>query len=136
MRNKKVVLFVCIHNAGRSQMAEGIFNQLAGDRGQAYSAGTKPANKVNPVVIEAMQEIGIDISANTPKALTLDMVEKADNKMITMGCGDDAEAACPANIIETEDWTLDDPKEKSLEQIREIRDEIKVRVTRLINEIF
>ena len=115
-------------------MAEAFFNQLAKGKAQAYSAGTQPADKVNPVVIEAMREVGIDISGNRPKALTMDMVEKAD-RMITMGCGAEAEAVCPASFIETEDWALEDPKGKSLEQVRKIRDEIKERVTKLLNEI-
>ena len=130
----KTILFVCVHNAGRSMMAEAFFNQMAKGKAQAYSAGTQPADKVNPVVAEAMKEIGIDISGNKPKALTLEMVEQAD-RMITMGCGDDAAGLCPAKIIETEDWALDDPKGKSLEQVREIRDEIKARVTKLLTEI-
>ncbi len=130
----RTVLFVCVHNSGRSQMAEAFFNQLAKGKAQAYSAGTQPADKVNPVVIAAMREVGIDISGNRPKALTIDMVEKAD-RMITMGCGAEAEAVCPASFIETEDWELEDPKGKSLEQVRKIRDEVKERVTKLLNEI-
>ena len=89
---------------------------------------------MNPVVAEAMREIGIDISANKPKALTLEMVEQAD-RMITMGCGAEAEAVCPARLIETEDWALEDPKGKSLEQVREIRDQIKAKVSELLAEI-
>jgi len=130
----KTVLFVCVHNSGRSQMAEAFFNHTAKGKAQAYSAGTQPANKVNPVVVEAMREAGIDISGNKPKMLTMDMVEKAD-KMITMGCGAEAEAVCPASFIETEDWTLEDPQGKSLEQVRRIRDEIKERVNKLVKEI-
>jgi len=129
----KVVLFVCVHNSGRSQVAEAFFNQLAKGKARAYSAGTQPADTVNSVVVEAMREVGIDISGNKPKALTMDMVEKAD-KMITMGCGAEAEAVCPASFIETEDWTLEDPKGKSLEQVRKIRDEIKNRVVKLLGE--
>ena len=130
----RTVLFVCVHNSGRSQMAEAFFNQLSKGKEQAYSAGTQPADKVNPVVIEAMREVGIDISSNRPKALTIDMVEKAE-RMITMGCGAEAEAVCPASFIETEDWALEDPKGKSLERVRKIRDEIKERVTKLLKEI-
>ncbi len=130
----KTVVFVCVHNSGRSQMAEAFFNQLAKGKAQAYSAGTQPADKVNPVVIKAMREVGIDISGNRPKALTIDMVGKAD-RMITMGCGAEAEAICPASFIETEDWALEDPKGKSLEQVRKIRDEIKERVTKLLDGI-
>ena len=114
-------------------MAGAFFNQMAKGKAQAYSAGTQPADKVNPVVAEAMKEAGFDISQNKPKALTMEMVEKAD-KMITMGCGDDAAGLCPAKIIETEDWALEDPKEKSLEQVRQIRDEIKTKVTELLRD--
>ena len=130
----KTVIFVCVHNSGRSQMAEAFFNKLAGGKAQALSAGTQPADKVNPVVVEAMREAGINIGGNKPKMLTLDMVEKAD-RMITMGCGAEAEAVCPASFIETEDWALEDPKGKSLEQVRKIRDEIKERVARLFSEL-
>jgi protein-tyrosine-phosphatase len=115
-------------------MAEAFFNQLAKGKAQALSAGTQPADKVNPLVVEAMKEIGIDISGNKPKALTIEMVEKAD-RMITMGCGAEAGAVCPASFIETEDWALEDPKGKSLEQVRKIREEIKKRVTRLLSEL-
>jgi len=130
----KTVLFVCVHNSGRSQMAESFFNKLASGKAQAISAGTQPADSVNPVVVEAMKEVGMDISGNKPRALTMDMVEKA-NRMITMGCGADAGAVCPASFIETEDWALDDPYNKSIEQVREIRDEIKKRVIVLIEEV-
>jgi protein-tyrosine-phosphatase len=132
--NAKTVLFVCAHNSGRSQMAEAFFNKLAKGKAQALSAGTQPAGEVNPVVVEAMREAGINIGGNKPKALTMDMVDKAD-RMITMGCGADAEAVCPASFIETEDWALEDPKGKSLEQVRKIRDEIKERVNTLVKEI-
>ena len=130
----KTVLFVCVHNSGRSKMAEAFFNQLAKGKARAYSAGTQPIDKVNPVVVEAMREVGIDLSGNKPKALTMDMVEKAD-RMITMGCGAEAGAVCPASFIETEDWALEDPKGKSLAQVRKIRDEIKKRVIKLLNEL-
>ena len=130
----KTVLFVCVHNSGRSQMAEAFFNHMAKGKAQAYSAGTQPADKVNPVVIKAMSEAGIDISGNKPKALNMEMVEKAD-RMITMGCGAEAEAVCPASFIETEDWALEDPKGKTLEQVRKIRDEIKEKVTKLLNNL-
>src|SRR3990172_6012458 len=104
----KTVLFVCVHNSGRSKMAEALFNRLAGGRAIALSAGTQPGDKVNPVVVEAMREVGIDISGSMPKALTPEMAEQAD-RIITMGCGADAEAVCPASFIETEDWALEDP---------------------------
>jgi protein-tyrosine-phosphatase len=115
-------------------MAEAFFNQMAKGKVQAYSAGTQPADTVNQVVVEAMKEVGIDISGRKPKALIMDMVKKAD-RMITMGCGEEAEAVCPARFIETEDWALEDPEGKSLEQVRKIRNEIKERVTRLVNEL-
>jgi protein-tyrosine-phosphatase len=130
----KTVIFVCVHNSGRSQMAEAFFNKLAGGKAQALSAGTQPTGEVNPVVVEAMREAGINIGGNKPKMLTLNMVEKAD-RMITMGCGAEAEAVCPASFIETEDWALEDPKGKPLEQVRKIRDEIKERVNKLVKEI-
>ena len=130
----KTILFVCVHNSGRSQMAKAFFNQMAKGKARALSAGTQPADGVNPVVVEAMREVGIDISRSKPKMLTMDMVEKAD-KMITMGCGAEAGAVCPASFIETEDWALEDPEGKSLEQVRKIRDDIKKRVTKLIKEI-
>ncbi len=130
----KTVVFVCVHNSGRSQMAEAFFNKLAQGKALALSAGTQPGDKVNPTVVEAMREVGIDISGNKPKALTLDMVEKA-SKLITMGCGADAGGLCPASFIETEDWVLEDPEGKSLEQVRIIRDEIKKRVLKLNQDI-
>jgi len=130
----KVVLFVCVHNSGRSQVAEAFFNQLAKGKARAYSAGTQPADTVNSVVVEAMREVGIDISGNKPKALTMDMVEKAD-KMITMGCGAEAEAVCPASFVETEDWSFEDPEGKTLQQVRRIRTEINNRVVKLLAEL-
>jgi arsenate reductase len=115
-------------------MAEAFFNRLARGKAQALSAGTQPADKVNPVVIEVMREVGINITDNKPKALTMDMVEKAD-KMITIGCGTEAEAVCPASFVRTEEWALEDPKGKTLEQVRKIRDEIKERVNKLVKGI-
>jgi protein-tyrosine-phosphatase len=132
--SRKKALFGCVHNSGRSQMAEAFFNKLAKDKALALSAGTQPASAVNPVVVEAMREARINISGNKPKMLTFDMVKKAD-RMITMGCGAEAEGVCPASFIETEDWALEDPKDKTLEQVRKIRDEIKERVNRLVKEI-
>ncbi len=128
------VVFVCVHNSGRSQMAEAFFNHLANGRAQASSAGTQPADNVNPVVVEAMKEVGIDISANKPKLLTFDMVDGAD-RMITMGCGAEAGAMCPASFIPTEDWALEDPHGKPIETVRKIRDEVKSRVTRLLEDM-
>jgi arsenate reductase (thioredoxin) len=130
----KTFLFVCVHNSGRSQMAEAFFNKLAGGKALGISAGTQPANEVNPSVVEVMREAGINISGNKPKMLTMEMVKKAQ-RMFTMGCGAQAGEVCPASFIETEDWALEDPKGKSLEQVRKVRDEIKERVTKLVKEI-
>ena len=128
----KKVLFVCVHNAGRSQMAQAFFNQMAKGKAKSFSAGTQPADKVNPVVVEAMREVGIDISRQKPKLLTLEMVEGAD-RVITMGCG--VEGVCPASFVPTEDWQLEDPEGKPIEQVRQIRDEVKARVAGLIKEL-
>ena len=130
----KTVVFVCVHNSGRSQMAEAFFNDLAGARAIAISAGTQPGDRVNPVVADVMKELGIDISANKPKMLTFEMVDKAD-RMITMGCGAEAGAICPASFIETEDWALEDPEAKPIERVRMIRDDIRSRVARLVEEV-
>lgn len=128
----KTVLFVCVHNSGRSQMAEAFFNHYAGGKARAISAGTSPANAVNPTVVEAMREAGIDISGNKPKLLTPDLMDRAD-MVITMGCG--PEAACPATWVETEDWALEDPAGQPLEKVREIRDEVRRRVLKLLDVI-
>ncbi len=127
----KTVLFVCVGNSGRSQMAEAFLNDLVNGKARAISAGTKPASAVDPRTIEVMREVGIDISAARPKALTMEMLEQAD-RVVTMGCG--TEGVCPASFVETEDWQLEDPKGKSLEEVRRIRDEIKTRVTRLLEK--
>ncbi|MFH0769445.1 MAG: arsenate reductase ArsC [Chloroflexota bacterium] len=128
----KRILFVCVHNAGRSQMAEAFFNQIAQGKAKGFSAGTQAADSVNPVVVEAMREVGIDISHQKPKPLTLEMLEGVD-RVITMSCG--VEGVCPASFVPTEDWQLDDPKGKPLEQVRQIRDEVKARVEKLIKEL-
>jgi len=128
----KTTLFVCVHNSGRSQMAEAFFNQLAQGKGIALSGGTTPDDSVDPAVVKVMQEVGIDLSAKKPKALTSEMADQAD-KVVTMGCG--VEEVCPATWVETEDWALEDPKGKTLEQVRNIRDQIRERVTRLMNEL-
>lgn len=128
----KNVLFVCVHNSGRSQMAEAFFNAMSKGKAAAASAGTVPGEAVNPIVMEAMREIGIDISHNKPKALTPEMVDNSA-LVVTMGCG--AEAVCPASWIETRDWALEDPEGKPLEKVREIRDDIKQRVAELLKEI-
>ena len=128
----KQILFVCTHNAARSQMAEAFFNSLADGKAKAISAGTMPASQVNPAVVQAMREVGIEISNQKPKLLTLDMMEKAE-RVITMGCGE--ETTCPASLVQTEDWKLEDPQGKSLEDVRRIRDEIKSRVIGLIKAL-
>jgi len=127
----KTVLFVCVGNSGRSQMAEAFLNDLVNGKARAISAGTKPASAVDPRTIEVMREVGIDISAARPKALTMEMLEQAD-RVVTMGCG--TEGVCPASFVETEDWQIEDPKGKSLEEVRRIRDEIKTRVKRLLEK--
>jgi protein-tyrosine-phosphatase len=125
------VLFVCVHNAGRSQMAAGLLTQLAGDRATVRSAGSDPGGEVNPAAVQAMAEIGIDIRAELPELLTTDAVREAD-AVVTMGCGD----ACPIFPGKRyEDWKLDDPAGKDLETVREIRDEIERRVRTLIGEL-
>lgn len=127
----KTVLFVCVHNSGRSQMAEAFFNQLSRDKILAISAGSEPASAVNPVVVKAMREVGIDISKSIPKLLTMEMIQKAD-KVVTMGCG--VEGVCPAAFVETEDWRLEDPMGAKLDRVREIRDEIRARVIKMLKE--
>ncbi|WP_129843523.1 arsenate reductase ArsC [Streptomyces sp. RFCAC02] len=125
------VLFVCVHNAGRSQMAAGFLSHLAGDRVEARSAGSLPAGQVNPAAVEAMREVGIDISAEQPKVLTTETVEASDY-VITMGCGD----TCPVFPGRTYlDWPLDDPAGQGVEAVRPIRDEIRARVETLVAEI-
>jgi len=126
----KTALFICVHNSGRSQMAEAFFNQMAKGKAKAISAGSQPADKVNPTVVKAMREVGIDISRNKPKLLTLEMMEGI-SLVVTMGC----ENACPYTTAETRDWDLEDPKDKSIERVRKIRDEIKLRVQGLLTEL-
>lgn len=132
MSDKKVtVLFVCVHNAGRSQMAAGYLQALAGDRIQVLSAGTQPKDQVNPSAIEAMAEEGIDIANNVPKVLSDETVKDSDY-VITMGCGD----ACPFFPGKTYlDWPLNDPAGKGVDEVRPIRDEIRAKVEALIAEI-
>jgi arsenate reductase (thioredoxin) len=125
------VLFVCVHNAGRSQMAAGLLNQRAAGKIQVRSAGSTPADEVNPQVVEAMREIGIDISQEFPKPLSNEFVKAAD-VVITMGCGD----ACPIYPGKRyEDWELDDPAGQDLQTVRRIRDEIDGRVRTLIDDL-
>jgi len=125
------VLFVCVHNAGRSQMAAGYLQALAGDRVEVLSAGSEPKDRINPVAVEVMREAGIDIAGNTPKLLTVDAVKESD-VVITMGCGD----ACPIFPGKRyEDWQLDDPAGQDAQTVRRIRDEIRARVEGLLREL-
>lgn len=125
------VLFVCVHNAGRSQMAAGYLQHLAGDRVQVLSAGSQPADQVNPVAVAAMAEEGIDITRETPKLLTDDAVQESDI-VVTMGCGDE----CPYYPGKRyEDWELDDPAGQPIDIVRPVRDEIRRRVEALIVDL-
>lgn len=125
------VMFVCVHNAGRSQMAQGFLQHLAGDRVEVRSSGTMPGDQVNPAAVEAMAELGIDISSATPKILTDEDV-RASDYVITMGCGDEC-PFYPGKIYL--DWVLEDPAGKGVESVRPIRDEIKILVENLVAEI-
>ena len=129
--NKLAVLFVCVHNAGRSQMAAGFMRELGGDRLQVFSAGSAPEGSINPIAVAAMREAGIDISHEEPKILTTEAVFEAD-AVITMGCGD----ACPIFPGKRyEDWVLEDPANQDIEFVRVVRDEIKARVEALLREL-
>ncbi len=122
------VLFVCVHNAGRSQMAAGFLRDLAGERIEVRSAGSLPAERINPIVVEAMAEAGVDIAVEAPKVLTTDAVQESD-VVITMGCGD----ACPVFPGKRyEDWQLEDPAGQGIDTVRAIRDDIRARVESLI----
>jgi arsenate reductase len=129
--DKPSVLFVCVHNAGRSQMAAGWLAHLAGDRIEVRSAGSAPGHRVNPAAVEAMREVGIDIAAATPKILTVEAVEASD-AVITMGCGD----ACPIFPGKRyEDWVLEDPAGQGIEAVRVIRDQIRERIEALVEDL-
>ena len=129
--SKPSVLFVCIHNAGRSQMAAGYLRHLGGDRVEVRSAGSAPADSINPAAVQAMAEEGIDIASEQPKVLTTDAVQLSD-VVITMGCGD----TCPFYPGKRyEDWVLDDPAGQGVEAVRPIRDEIRRRVEELLDEL-
>ena len=131
MTTTPTVLFVCVHNAGRSQMAAGYLQALAGDRVEVLSAGSEPKDQVNPVAVRAMAEEGIDIAGNQPKVLTTEAVRDSD-VVITMGCGD----ACPIFPGKRyEDWELTDPAGRGIDDVRPIRDDIKARVEALLAEI-
>lgn len=127
----KTVLFACVHNAGRSQMAAALFNKLADPtKVRAVSAGTQPGTHVHPEVVEVMREVGIDLATARPRKLTDDMAAGVD-VLVTMGCGD----ACPVVPgVERDDWPLDDPKGKHIERVREIREEVARRVRALVDE--
>jgi arsenate reductase (thioredoxin) len=132
----KTVLFVCVHNAGRSQMAEAFFNKLAKERGleaAAVSAGTAPGQRVNPVVAQAMAEVGVSLEGRRPRQLTPELAAASD-RIITMGCGVEAEM-CPAGTYITEDWQLRDPHDQPIEVVRELRDAVRQRVVALLDEI-
>ena len=132
-KDSKTILFVCVENAGRSQMAEGFFKKYAPNGFKILSAGTKPGYQLNPIVVEAMKEVGIDISKQKSKELTDEMIRDSDN-VVNMGCMD--KNFCPTiwlpKVIE---WNLEDPKGKSIEKVREIRDEIEKRVKEIVAEI-
>ncbi len=131
MASRPTVLFVCIHNAGRSQMAAGFLRSLGGDAVEVRSAGSDPGPRINPAAVEAMAEVGVDISDQSPKILTSEAVETSD-VVITMGCGD----ACPIFPgISYRNWELDDPAGQGIDAVRPIRDEIRTRVQALITEL-
>jgi arsenate reductase len=131
MSDKPSVLFVCVHNAGRSQMAAGWLRHLAGDAVEVRSAGSEPADQINPAAVEAMREVGIDITGQTPRRLEYETAQDSD-VIITMGCGD----ACPVFPGKRyEDWKLDDPAGKGVEAVRPVRDEIKTRIETLLGEL-
>jgi arsenate reductase len=131
MSDQPTVLFVCVHNAGRSQMAAGYLEHLGAGRIRVLSAGSQPADAINPVAVAAMAEEGIDIASAVPKVLTADAVRACD-VVVTMGCGD----ACPFYPgIRYEDWSLDDPAGQGIEAVRPIRDEIRARVEALVAEL-
>ncbi|MBU1250403.1 arsenate reductase ArsC [Microcella indica] len=131
MSDTPTVLFVCVHNAGRSQMAAGYLRHFAGDRVEVLSAGSEPKDQINPTAVEAMAEEGIDIANNTPKVLTTEAVRDSD-VVITMGCGD----ACPIFPGKRyEDWELEDPAGQGIESVRVIRDDIKGRIQALLAEL-
>jgi len=125
------IVFACVHNAGRSQMAAAFLNQLSGGKARAVSAGTNPGTRVHPEVVEAMKEVGIDLSVAVPQRLTTQLASDAD-MLITMGCGDE----CPyVPGVTRNDWPLEDPKGRSLDDVRRIRDEIRRRVVELLNGV-
>ena len=131
MTGKPTVLFVCVHNAGRSQMAAGWLSQIAGDRIEVRSAGSEPGDRINPVAVEAMREVGIDIAGAQPKKLTTESVEHAD-VVVTMGCGDTCPFFPGKRYL---DWQLTDPAGQPIEVVRQVRDEIRTRIETLVSEL-
>ena len=125
-------MFVCVHNSGWSQIAEAFFNQLAKGKAVAISAGTQPSAQINSTVVTAMREVGIEIGEQKPKLLTSGMLESAD-RVITMGCN--TSEVCPASFVPTDDWELDDPEGKPIEEVRQIRDKIKTGVEELVGRL-
>jgi arsenate reductase (thioredoxin) len=133
IKTKKTILFVCVQNAGRSQMAEGFFRKYSPDGYEPESAGTVPISQINPLAIQAMKEVGIDISNQKPKDLTEDMIRNSD-KIINMGCID--KNFCPTLFIpKVIEWGIEDPKDKPFEKVREIRDEIERRIKELATDV-
>jgi len=131
MTDKPSVLFVCVHNAGRSQMAQGWLRHLAGDRIEVRSAGSAPAEQINPIAVQAMREVGVDITAEQPKILTDEAVRDSD-VVVTMGCGD----TCPFFPGKRyEDWVLTDPAGQGIDIVRGVRDEIRDRIKGLVNDL-
>ena len=127
------ILFVCVENAGRSQMAEGFFRKLGPSNFEVMSAGTKPASEINPTAVQVMKEVDIDISQNRSKTITSEMISESDT-VINMGCMD--KESCPAIFVEDiNDWNIEDPKGKSIEQVRKIRDGIETRVLELVDSL-
>lgn len=132
-KDAKTILFVCIENAGRSQMAEGFFKKYAPSRFKTVSAGTKPAYQLNPIVVEAMKEVGIDISKQKSKELTDEMIRDS-YKVVNMGCMD--KNFCPTIFVpKVIEWNLEDPKWKSIEEVKEIRDEIEKRIKEFVSTL-
>jgi arsenate reductase (thioredoxin) len=132
-RQKKTVLFVCVENAGRSQMAEGFFREYTPEGYEPISAGTKPTSQLSPVVVQAMSEVGVDIKQQKPKDITEDMMRNS-TKIINMGCID--KSFCPTLFIPSLiDWGIEDPKGKTIDQVREIRDDIEQRVKQLVTNL-
>lgn len=130
---KKSVLFVCVQNAGRSQMAEGFFKKYAPKEYEAISAGTMPVSEINPIAVQAMSEVGVDISTQKSKEITEDMIRNS-SKIVNMGCMD--KESCPSLFLQNLlDWNIEDPKDKPIERVRSIRDEIEQRVKQLVASI-